>query len=202
MEWRRLLTLVYSEVQPGPGGDRIRVRTVRVLVTALLVSLALVVLLQACGRVYAAATNPPNAPGHPDTPRFAIPVADAVVYSVYGDDRLRGDGRIARHRGIDLAAPYGTPVRAASGGEIVYAGRGYRGSSLWGLLVAIDHGDGWLSLYAHLSEAEARVGERVRRGEEIGRIGTSGNATGPHVHVELRHEGEPVDPADYLRRLN
>ncbi len=202
MEWSRLLTLIYSEVLPGPDGERIRVRTGRVLVTALLVSLVLALLLQACGTVYAAATNPPNAPGHPDTPRFTTPVADAVVFSVYGDDRLRSGGRIARHGGIDLAAPYGTPVLAASGGEVVFAGRGYHGSPLWGLLVAIDHGDGWLSLYAHLSEAEARVGERVRRGEEIGRIGTSGNATGPHVHVELRHEGEPVDPAAYLARLH
>lgn len=179
----RQLILAYSEVLPGTDDVRIRVRAGRVLLSALLLSSVLALVLVACASI-------PSSQA-----RFHAPVADAIVYSAFGDARQRSGGRVASHGGVDLAAPHGTPVHAAGDGEVVFSGWGYHGSTRWGLLVAIDHGEGWTSLYAHLSDAEAQVGDRVRGGEAIGHIGTSGNATGPHVHVELRHEGVSVDPA-------
>lgn len=186
----RQLILAYSEVLPGTDDIRIRARVGRVFLSALLLSSVLALLLVACA----------SAPSNPA--RFTAPVADAIVYSAFGDERQRSGGRIARHGGIDLAAPYGTPVHAAGDGEVVFSGWGYHGSTRWGLLVAIDHGEGWTTLYAHLSDAGAQVGDQVRGGEVIGHIGTSGNATGPHVHVELRHEGVSVDPTGQIPGLD
>ena len=186
----RQLTLAYSELLPGPGGPRIRVRAGRVLLTSLLLATLLAFVLVACASIPSSQV------------RFNAPVADAIVYSAFGDDRQRSGGRIARHGGVDLAAPYGTPVHAAGDGEVVFSGWGYHGSTRWGLLVAIDHGEGWVTLYAHLSEATAEIGERVRGGETVGHIGTSGNATGPHVHLELRHDGVSVDPTGLIPGLD
>ncbi|WP_417496400.1 murein hydrolase activator EnvC family protein [Maricaulis sp.] len=184
------IILAYSERVPGADDVRIRVRVWRVFASAFLLAALLALVLVACASV------PSN------RARFNAPVADAVVYSAFGDARQRSGGRVGRHGGIDLAAPYGTPVMAAGDGEVVFSGWGYHGSTRWGLLVAIDHGEGWTSLYAHLSEAMVEPGERVRGGETIGQIGTSGNATGPHVHLELRHDGVPVDPTGLIPGLD
>lgn len=190
MIFPRQLTLAYSELLPGPDGLRIRVHAGRVFLSALLLTALLALLLVGC-----ASTLPTAA-------RFNAPVADAIIYSDFGDDRPRSGGRIAHHAGVDLSAPYGTAVHTVGDGQVVFSGWGYHGSPLWGLLVAIDHGEGWVTLYAHLSDATVQVGDRVRGGEEIGHIGTSGNATGPHVHLELRHDGVPVDPAGRIPGLD
>ena len=100
--------------------------------------------------------------------------------------------RIRRmHTGQDIAAPYGTPVQAASDGRVIYTGwfGGY------GKIVVVDHGDGVSTLYAHLSKILTRSGARLRRGEVVGRIGSTGYSTGPHVHFEVRVNGRPIDPA-------
>ncbi|HET6946574.1 MAG TPA: peptidoglycan DD-metalloendopeptidase family protein [bacterium] len=100
--------------------------------------------------------------------------------------------RIRRmHTGQDIAAPYGTSVQAASDGRVIYTGwfGGY------GKIVVIDHGDGVSTLYAHLSRILTRSGARVRRGEVVGRVGSTGYSTGPHVHFEVRVNGRPIDPA-------
>ena len=100
--------------------------------------------------------------------------------------------RIRRmHTGQDIAAPYGTPVQAASDGRVIYTGwfGGY------GKIVVIDHGDGVSTLYAHLSRILTRSGARLRRGEVVGRVGSTGYSTGPHVHFEVRVNGRPIDPA-------
>jgi len=94
------------------------------------------------------------------------------------------------HPGVDLVAPTGTPILAAAGGRVIHAGPmpGY------GNTVEIDHGNGFITRYAHASKIEVRVGQRVQPREAIAEVGS----TGPHLHFEVRVGGQPVNPADYL----
>jgi murein DD-endopeptidase MepM/ murein hydrolase activator NlpD len=99
------------------------------------------------------------------------------------------------HDGIDLAAPEGTPIRAAAGGVVLYAGtqRGY------GNLVILRHEDGLITIYAHNQKNLVREGDRLRTGEELGLVGRTGRATGPHCHFEVRQGTKPRDPLLFLR---
>ena len=98
------------------------------------------------------------------------------------------------HAGLDVLAQAGAPVAAAAPGRVAYA----RPRDGWGLLVTIAHGDGVRTLYAHLARVDVRLGERVRAGERVGRVGATGNATGPHLHFEVRVRGAAVDPLSAL----
>jgi peptidoglycan hydrolase-like protein with peptidoglycan-binding domain len=100
------------------------------------------------------------------------------------------------HSGIDVVAPVKAPVVAAAPGRVVWAG--YRAGG-WGLLVTIAHRDGVRTMYAHLSRVGVRLGERVGVGARVGRIGATGDATGPHLHFEVRLRGAAVDPLPALR---
>jgi murein DD-endopeptidase MepM/ murein hydrolase activator NlpD len=95
-----------------------------------------------------------------------------------------------------LAAMAGAPVVAAAPGRVVWAG--YRAGG-WGLLVTIAHRDGVRTMYAHLSRVGVRLGERVGVGTRVGRVGATGDATGPHLHFEVRLRGAAVDPLPALR---
>jgi len=99
------------------------------------------------------------------------------------------------HTGIDIPAPSGTGVVAAAPGRVAYAGWLPGG---WGLLVAVAHRNGTRTLYAHLSRVEVHVGERVQAGWQVGRVGATGDATGPHLHFEVRVRGAAVDPLPSL----
>ncbi len=94
------------------------------------------------------------------------------------------------HKGTDLAAPHGTPVRTVGDGVVTFAGvqNGY------GNVIYIDHGNKHETVYAHLSRVEVKQGEKVTQGEEIGAVGSTGWATGPHLHFEFKVAGEQVDP--------
>lgn len=100
------------------------------------------------------------------------------------------------HGGIDIAAPSATPVRAARGGVVTRAG--WVGA--YGYLVVLDHGGGWETRYAHLSRIDVRVGERVAQGAAVGLVGSTGASTGPHLHFEVRRDGQALDPLAYLKR--
>jgi murein DD-endopeptidase MepM/ murein hydrolase activator NlpD len=94
------------------------------------------------------------------------------------------------HQGVDIAAAHGTPVRAAGDGTVLFAGW-YGG---YGKLIVLDHGDGLSTLYGHLSTILVAPGAQVARGQIIGRVGSTGYSTGPHLHFEIRRNGQPVDP--------
>ncbi|HEY1805499.1 MAG TPA: M23 family metallopeptidase [Terracidiphilus sp.] len=117
------------------------------------------------------------------------------VASSFGErqDPINGEG--AFHTGVDIDAPYGTPVRAAGDGEVTGAqmGAGY------GREITLDHGHDVMTLYGHLSAAAVVPGQHVTRGQVIGYVGESGRATGPHLHYEVRLHDVPVNPYKYLR---
>jgi murein DD-endopeptidase MepM/ murein hydrolase activator NlpD len=102
---------------------------------------------------------------------------------------------LAMHTGIDFRAPTGSPVRATASGKVVEAG--WMGG--YGNMVEIDHGNGLTSRYAHLSAITVAVGEAVAKGGTIGRVGSTGRSTGPHLHYETRVDGEPADPMRFIR---
>ena len=99
-----------------------------------------------------------------------------------------------KHFGVDLRAPRGTQVSAVQAGRVIFRGtkRGF------GRIVILDHGRDTLTYYAHLSDFAVGHGERVGPGQTIGFVGQSGNATGPHLHFEVRRDGKPVDPRAYV----
>ncbi|QHG16427.1 M23 family metallopeptidase [Nostoc sp. ATCC 53789] len=98
------------------------------------------------------------------------------------------------HAGLDFAASYGSKIRAADSGRVIFAGW-YGG---YGRALIIDHGNGMTTLYGHTSELYVSEGQAVERGQAIGAVGSTGFSTGPHLHFEVRRNGTPVNPANYL----
>jgi murein DD-endopeptidase MepM/ murein hydrolase activator NlpD len=109
-------------------------------------------------------------------------------------DPFSGEGAI--HKGVDLQAPMGTPVRVAADGIVVHAD--WEGG--YGRLIIVDHGNGVQTYYGHLSRFDIVPGQEVRRGDVIGRSGASGRVTSPHLHYEVRMGGTPVNPYPYLAK--
>ncbi len=125
-------------------------------------------------------------PQSPITLRWPLP---AVIGDPFGPRNNRF------HAGIDIPAATGAYVRAAAPGLVVYAG--WRDGG-WGNLVTIEHADGVRTMYAHLSRVEVGLAQRVATGALIGRVGATGDATGPHLHLEVRLRGAAVDPLPAL----
>lgn len=98
------------------------------------------------------------------------------------------------HDGIDLAAPAGLPVKTAAPGTVLFAGeqKGY------GLIVIVEHQGGLITLYAHNRDLRVKTGQKVREAQVVATVGDSGRTSGPHLHFEVRKDGVPVDPLDYL----
>lgn len=124
---------------------------------------------------------------------MSLPV-DAPVTSGFGYRVHPILGYRRFHAGIDFGASYGTVIRAADSGTVIFAGW-YGG---YGRAVIIDHGNNLTTLYGHTSEVYVTEGQAVQRGQPIAAVGATGLATGPHLHFEVRVNGEPVDPANYL----
>lgn len=102
------------------------------------------------------------------------------------------------HPGLDIDGETGDPVAAAARGTVAWAGQAPGGFAGYGILVVVDHGDGLLTLYAHLSAVSVSVGQSVRAGDVVGAMGSTGHSTGSHLHFEVRRHGVLVDPATFL----
>jgi murein DD-endopeptidase MepM/ murein hydrolase activator NlpD len=116
------------------------------------------------------------------------------VNSEFGKRRSPFSGRLEQHRGLDIGAPQGTPVKAPAAATVVVAST--RGG--YGKHVKLDHGNGVRSLFGHLSAVDVKVGQRLEKGQVIGKVGSTGRSTGPHLHYEIRVDGERVDPRKFL----
>lgn len=128
---------------------------------------------------------------------IVYPVLAPRVSSKYGL-RIHPIRHYSRqHQGVDLAAPENSHVRTVMGGLVVYAG--YHGG--YGKLVTVQHSGGYASLYAHLAEISVSLGQRIEPGTLIGRVGSSGASTGPHLHFEWRKDGVSSDPLQVFPSL-
>ena len=124
---------------------------------------------------------------------FSVP-SDAPTSSPFGWRMHPVLGYRRFHAGLDFAASYGSTIRAADSGTVIFAGW-YGG---YGRAVIINHGRGITTLYGHTSELFVSEGQTVQRGQAIAAVGSTGLSTGPHLHFEVRRDGTPVNPADYL----
>jgi murein DD-endopeptidase MepM/ murein hydrolase activator NlpD len=122
--------------------------------------------------------------------KFIAP-AQAAISDVFGSQRIFNGKTQSPHQGLDFRVPTGTPVAAMNDGTVLLA----RFLYYEGNFVVIDHGQGLLTLYLHLSEFKVKEGDTVKRGQEIGLSGGTGRATGPHLHVAVRWQGTYLDPA-------
>ena len=129
---------------------------------------------------------------HP-TGTFRWPTSGRIT-SYFGGRKSPGGIGSTNHKGIDIAAPRGTPVYAADGGTVTYSGW----MSGYGYTIRIDHGNGYVTYYAHNSSLVAKVGQHVYKGQQIAKVGSTGNSTGNHCHFEIRYNGVPKNPLNYI----
>jgi hypothetical protein len=127
---------------------------------------------------------------------YANPVPEGKVSSTFGYRSSPFGGGLDFHKGLDLAAPIGTPVYAPADGTVLSADWSKSG---YGLMIILDHGYGLTTRYAHLSEALVTVGQKISRGELIAKVGTTGRSTGPHLHYEAILGEVNVDPQNFIQ---
>ena len=125
------------------------------------------------------------------------PIESVEIGSTFGNRVDPITRRLAFHAGLDFTADPGTPIRAAAGGVVAFAGW----SPDFGWVVELDHGNGLMTRYAHASKLLVKTGQLVEPRQEISRVGSTGRSTGPHLHFEVIRDGEYVDPRDYLAGL-
>lgn len=147
----------------------------------------------------------------PETEAVAAEAAEEVpekngegAYIATGIFSLPLDGRLTSkfgqrwgrlHGGIDIASGVGTPIKASDSGEVIFAGD----CGSYGLLVKLDHKNGYVTYYAHCSEIKVSSGDLIKKGETIALVGSTGNSTGPHCHFEIRYNNEPQNPLQYVK---
>lgn len=123
--------------------------------------------------------------------KLAVTPIEGRITSRYG---ARSSIRKSTHTGLDISAVQGTDIKVVADGTVTFAS--YNGS--YGKLVKVDHGNGIETWYAHTSKMYVNVGDSVKAGDVIAAVGSTGNSTGPHLHLEIRVDGEHVNPQDYL----
>ncbi|MCK9538769.1 peptidoglycan DD-metalloendopeptidase family protein [Dokdonella sp.] len=124
-----------------------------------------------------------------------MPVAQGYISSGYGGRTDPLNGHAGVHLGVDFGAPAGSPILAVADGLVTFAGK----RTGYGKVIEIDHGNGYMTRYAHASAFVARPGQRVHAGETIAKVGSTGRSTGPHCHFEVWRNGRPVNPMTYVR---
>jgi murein DD-endopeptidase MepM/ murein hydrolase activator NlpD len=124
------------------------------------------------------------------------PVLSGFISSYFGERADPFDGLEAFHKGLDFAGAAGSPIVAVAAGVVTWAGE----RAGYGKLVEINHGDGFLTRYAHNERMLVSVGQTVKRGEPVALMGSTGRSTGPHVHFEVVRNGRQVDPLSYIGR--
>ena len=129
---------------------------------------------------------------------FGLPTKGAELTSGFGLRRDPYRRRARMHNGVDFAAPKGTPIFSTAEGVVVYSGR-RRG---YGITIKIRHAFGFETVYAHLNKSRVEVGQRVKRGDRIADMGSTGRSTGNHLHYEVRIDGKPINPKKFIRAAN
>lgn len=124
------------------------------------------------------------------------PVKSGWLSSHFGPRTDPFTGRNSLHRGVDIASPMGSPIHAIGDGVVTYAGK----KQGYGLMVEIMHGQGYRTRYAHASIVLVELGDRIVRGQEVARVGTSGRSTGPHLHLEVLRNRVHIDPDQFLQQ--
>lgn len=145
--------------------------------------------------VYKGTKIPPPRIG---TGTFSKPLNRGTITSGYGSRYHPVYRRYKKHSGVDIAAPYGSPVLASDGGKVIFSGW----KSSYGYCVIVDHGGNLSSLYAHMSSLNVSVGEKIYKGKTVGKVGSTGTSTGNHVHFEIRKLGNDVNPSSYINLYN
>jgi len=124
------------------------------------------------------------------------PVGGGAITSYFGQRSDPLTGEEGFHKGLDFGGTAGEPVMAVAAGVVTWAGA----RSGYGTLVEINHGNGYVTRYAHNQSASVAVGQTVTRGEQIALMGSTGHSTGPHLHFEVLHNGQPIDPLIFVKR--
>jgi len=132
-------------------------------------------------------TQPAGSTASNVTGTFIWPVNGGYISDPFMSDR--------NHKGLDIAAPSGTDIYASDSGTVIEAGWNDGG---YGYYVMIDHGNGYITLYAHASEVYAIKGQQVSQGDLIAAVGTTGDSTGNHCHFEVRYAGNYLNPQDFI----
>ena len=135
---------------------------------------------------------------HDDSFLAGLPVRNGWLSSRYGRRTDPFTGRAAWHNGVDFAGKRGSDIISVAAGVVVWSGN----RSGFGLLVEVNHGNGYLTRYAHNDKVIVKVGDIVFRGQAVAKMGSSGRSTGPHVHFEVLKNGKPQDPSRYIYRAS
>lgn len=170
----------------------------RLAAAAVAAGLALVVLPMSGGASGSSSGDPQNREQRESAVEMGNPLPEGRVTWRWGEGRDPWSGEPVFHRGVDLGAPAGTPIVAPAAGFVAVATTEYEPSPTSGTVAMLDHGGGVTTFYAHLGKLVVDEGDHVDVGQVIAEVGSTGKSTAPHLHFEIRRDGEPQDPAKFV----